>query len=61
MWFTKYLWGQDNGVENLPKSWVVRSEAGACPPREATVSAEASNTATLTVADASAVPASATR
>ena len=39
MWFTKYLWGQDNGVENLPKSWVVRSEAGACPPREATVTA----------------------
>ena len=25
MWFTKYLWGQDNGVENLPKSWVVRT------------------------------------
>ena len=32
LWFTKYLWGQDNGVENLPKSWVVR-EAGACPLR----------------------------
>ena len=31
-WFTKYLWGQDNGVENLPKSWVVR-EAATCPPR----------------------------
>ena len=26
-WFTKYLWGQDNGVENLPKSWVVREAA----------------------------------
>ena len=25
MWFTKYLWGQNNGVENLPKSWVVRT------------------------------------
>ena len=25
LWFTKYLWGQDNGVENLPKSWVVRA------------------------------------
>ena len=36
LWFTKYLWDQDNGVENLPKSWVVR-EAGACPPRETTV------------------------
>ena len=23
-WFTRYLWGQQNGVENLPKSWVVR-------------------------------------
>ena len=35
-WFTKYLWGQDNGVENLPKSWVVR-EAATCPPRQTTV------------------------
>ena len=26
LWFTKYLWGQDNGVENLPKSWVVRRD-----------------------------------
>ena len=33
-WLTKYLWGQDNGVENLPKSWVVR-EADQCPPRTA--------------------------
>ena len=32
-WFTKYLWGQDNGVQNQPKSWVVR-ETDACPPRE---------------------------
>jgi X-Pro dipeptidyl-peptidase len=52
-WFTRYLWGQQNGVENMPKSWVVRSEAGACPPRESTVSGEHSNTATLTLANAS--------
>ena len=50
MWFTKYLWGQNNGVENLPKSWVVRSEAGACPVRETTVTGDQSNTTTLTVA-----------
>ncbi len=31
MWFTKYLYGQNNGVENLPKSWVVRNETGALP------------------------------
>ena len=49
LWFTKYLWGQDNGVENLPKSWVVR-EAATCPPRESAVSADASNATTLTVA-----------
>ena len=48
-WFTKYLWGQDNGVENLPKSWVVR-EAATCPPRQTTVTGDQSNTATLTVA-----------
>jgi predicted acyl esterase len=53
MWFTKYLWGQDNGVENLPKSWVVRNEAGACPPRETTVTA-ASTTTALTVASTAA-------
>jgi predicted acyl esterase len=53
MWFTKYLWGQDNGVENLPKSWVVRNEAGACPPREATVTAASTGT-TLTVNSAAA-------
>ena len=29
-WFTKYLWNQDNGVQNEPKSWVVR-EADQCP------------------------------
>ena len=49
-WFTRYLWGQPNGVESLPKSWVVR-EAAFCPPRQSTVSGEQSNTATLTVAD----------
>ncbi len=49
LWFTKYLWGQDNGVENLPKSWVVR-EAATCPPRESAVTADASNATTLTVA-----------
>ena len=42
-WFTKYLWGQDNGVENLPKSWVVR-EAATCPPRQTTVTGDQSNT-----------------
>ncbi len=50
MWFTKYLWGQNNGVENLPKSWVVRSEAGACPTRQTTVTGDQSNVTTLTVA-----------
>ena len=53
-WFTKYLWGQDNGVENLPKSWVVR-EAATCPPRQTTVTGDQSNTATLTVASTRAV------
>ena len=51
-WFTRYLWGQQNGVENLPKSWVVR-EPNACPPRESAVTGEHVNTATLAVADAS--------
>ncbi|HET8786367.1 MAG TPA: CocE/NonD family hydrolase, partial [Candidatus Limnocylindrales bacterium] len=53
LWFTKYLWGQNNGVENQPKSWVVR-EAASCPPRESTVTTEASNTGTLTVASSAA-------
>jgi predicted acyl esterase len=52
-WFTRYLWGHQNGVENLPKSWVVRTEPGACPPRESTVAGEHANTATLAVANAS--------
>src|SRR4051794_11658084 len=48
-WFTKYLWGQDNGVQNQPKSWVVR-EAATCPARQTTVTGDQSNTATITVA-----------
>jgi hypothetical protein len=52
-WFTKFLYGQNNGVENQPHSWVVRSETGACPPRESTLTAAAANSATITVADAS--------
>src|SRR5262249_3929335 len=48
-WLTKYLWGQNNGVENQPHSWVVR-EAATCPPRQSTVTGDQSNTATLTVA-----------
>jgi predicted acyl esterase len=51
-WFTKYLWGQENGVENLPKSWVVR-EAATCPARATTATGDQSNTATLTVASSS--------
>ena len=49
LWFTKYLWGVDNGVETLPRSWVVR-EPAFCPPRSTTVVGSHSNTATLTVA-----------
>jgi predicted acyl esterase len=52
-WFTKYLWGQDNGVQNQPKSWVVR-EADQCPPRNSTVAGAVSASTTVTVADASA-------
>ncbi|RKQ92182.1 X-Pro dipeptidyl-peptidase-like protein [Solirubrobacter pauli] len=52
LWFTKYLWNQDNGVQNLPKSWVVRTDV--CPPRQSTVATDVTTpTATLTVADAS--------
>jgi predicted acyl esterase len=49
-WFTRYLYGVHNGVERLPRSWVVR-EAASCPPRQTTVAEDESNTATLTVAD----------
>src|ERR1044072_5794317 len=48
-WFTKYLWGQDNGVQNLPKSWVVR-EAATCPPRQTTVAGDQANVTNLAVA-----------
>ena len=52
LWFTRYLYGVHNGVEDLPRSWVVR-EAASCPPRQTTVTGDQSNTATLAVADAS--------
>jgi predicted acyl esterase len=51
-WFTRYLYGVQNGVENLPRSWVVR-EAASCPPRQTTVTGDQANTATLLVADTS--------
>jgi len=51
-WFTRYLYGVENGVESLPRSWVVR-EAAACPARQTTATGDQSNTATLTVADTS--------
>jgi predicted acyl esterase len=49
LWFTRYLWGHENGVENLAKSWVVR-EPATCPPRATTVVGDHANTTTLTVA-----------
>ena len=52
LWFTRYLYGVQNGVENQPKAWVTR-ETAACPPRTAAVVGDQSNTATLTVADTS--------
>jgi predicted acyl esterase len=57
-WFTRYLYGVQNGVESLPKSWVVRSEAGgvACPPRQSTVAETVTGSTALTVADASPFP-----
>ena len=51
-WFTRYLYGVQNGVETLPRSWVVR-EPASCPPRETTVTGDQSNTATLVVANTS--------
>ena len=51
-WFSRYLYGVQNGVENDPKAWVTR-EAAACPPRTAAVVGAQSNTATLTVANTS--------
>lgn len=50
-WFTRYLFGVHNGVEQLPKAWIVR-EANACPPRQTTAVGDQSGTASLTVADA---------
>ena len=52
-WFTRFLYGVQNGAENQPHSWVVRSETGACPARQTTVTGDQSNTTTLTVADTS--------
>ena len=54
LWFTRYLYGVQNGVENQPKAWVTR-ETAACPPRTAAVVGDQSNTATLTVANTSAL------
>jgi predicted acyl esterase len=54
-WFSRYLYGVQNGVENQPKSYVVR-EAATCPPRQSTVTGDQSNTATLTVASSSPFP-----
>lgn len=51
-WFTRYLYGVKNNVEQLPRSWVVR-EAAACPPRQTTVTGDQANTNTITVADTS--------
>jgi hypothetical protein len=54
-WFTRYLYGVQNGVESQPKSYVVR-EAATCPPRQSTVTGDQSNTATLTVASSAPFP-----
>jgi predicted acyl esterase len=48
LWLTKYVWGIDNGVETLPRSWVVR-ETAFCPPRATTVVGNHSRKARLTV------------
>ena len=48
LWFTRFLYGVDNGVEGTANAWVVR-EAASCPPRTATVVGDQSNTTTLTV------------
>jgi predicted acyl esterase len=54
-WFTRFLYGVQNGVESLPKSYVVR-EPATCPTRQTTATGDQSNTATLTVADTSPFP-----
>lgn len=48
LWFTRFLYGVQNGVESMPDAWVVR-EAASCPPRTAIVVGDQSNTTTLTV------------
>ncbi len=53
-WFTRYLYGVDNGVENDPKAWVTR-ETATCPARTATVVGDQANTDVLTVADTAAL------
>ena len=50
LWFTRYLFGVHNNVEQLPRAWIVR-EANACPVRQTTAVGDQSNTTTLTVAD----------
>ncbi len=55
-WFTRFLYGVQNGAEDQPHSWVVRSETNACPPRQSTVTGDQVNTTTLTVADTSVFP-----
>jgi hypothetical protein len=54
-WFSHFLYGVDNGVQNMPHSWVER-ESNACPPRQTTVAGDQANTATLAVADSSPFP-----
>lgn len=49
LWFTRYLFGVHNGVERLPRAWIVR-EPNACPIRQSTAVGDQSDTSTLTVA-----------
>src|SRR5262249_9227019 len=49
-WFTRYLFGVPNGVEKLPRAWIVR-EPNACPGRQTAARGDQTNTAPLTVAD----------
>jgi X-Pro dipeptidyl-peptidase len=34
-WFTRYLYGVENGVEKMPKAWIVRENAPAAAPTTA--------------------------
>lgn len=52
LWFTRFLYGIENGVEGTANAWVVR-EAASCPPRTATVVGDQASTTTLTVDDTS--------